>query len=111
MPRRIANTKGASFCKALADRPNRLRCFSGRVVGRFRLTLAEDLRSEAIDRIREAKLALEGICNGSSHYEGEYFVYGVPPKAETAEIEDLLDKGEGDGLWSWELSTGDEARA
>ena len=76
----------------------------------FRLTLAESLSSDAAERISDAKVALEGICNGSSRYGSEYFVYSVPPQIETSAIEGLLDEGEDDGLWSWELSTDDEGR-
>jgi hypothetical protein len=71
----------------------------------FRITLAENLPESAVTSVEEAQAALKGVSDGQDRHGPEYFVYNVPPGPETSKIESLLDAGEDEGLWSWELST------
>jgi Domain of unknown function (DUF4265) len=70
----------------------------------FRITLGEDLPTDAARRLQEIRTALDEVSSGHSSYGPDYLVYNVAPGKQRTDVERLLDVGEDEGLWSWELS-------
>ncbi|MGB8910395.1 MAG: DUF4265 domain-containing protein [Candidatus Cybelea sp.] len=74
-----------------------------------RITLAENRSDDTGKTLHDMFEVMRHISTGYETYGPDYHVFNVPRGKLTGAVEALLDKGEDEMIWSWELSTPDDA--